>query len=83
LGLIYLKQGKTEQAITEFLEEIKHHPYNSKAYYNLGYVYENQKQFADAIIQYQRVLEISPNFGIARDNINNIYLKQGKLYKTH
>lgn len=47
------------------------------AYYNLGNVYRNQKQFDKAVIEYKKALEINPRYAECHNAIGEVLLEKG------
>lgn len=74
LGRVYAKKGKYQEAIKQInsvinAPSIKNED-RAKAYFALGFVYEDQNKRQDAIAQYEKAVSINPDFAVA-------YLKLG------
>ncbi|NLA24187.1 MAG: tetratricopeptide repeat protein, partial [Bacteroidales bacterium] len=65
-----------EFAVDYFTEAIKQRPNAYEAYYNRGYAWENMQNFQKAKQDYNKVMEIVPNFDKAVSALNRIDLKQ-------
>ena len=64
LGLAYYRQGKYQQAITEYQQVIQRDKDDYRAYYNLGLAHLALKDYLIAIANYQTALIHSPDFEI-------------------
>ncbi|MGA2788480.1 MAG: tetratricopeptide repeat protein [Verrucomicrobiota bacterium] len=61
---------------------IRRNPNCPMAYYNLGLVYFQQGRLDEAIVQYQKVLQINPVETDALNNLGSVFLQQGRLDKA-
>ena len=50
-----------------------------KAHFNRGLAYYNRGQLEQSIAEYQKAIQINPNFAQARNNLGNVYYNQSKL----
>ena len=50
-----------------------------KAHFNRGLAYYHRGQLEQSIAEYQKAIQINPNFAQARNNLGNVYYNQGKL----
>lgn len=57
--------GKTEEAIRDYRQALQQHPDWKAGMWNLGMLQYGSDQFADAIVTFQKVVEVAPNLGIA------------------
>src|SRR5687768_6216802 len=48
--------------IAKFNKEIKNDPKNSEAYYHRGRLYENRANYTKAIKDYNKAIELNPNY---------------------
>ena len=60
LGLIYLKEGKTDEAIRLFRESLRAKPSYPLAWLNLGVAYQASTEFGAALTAFERVLQFDP-----------------------
>jgi O-antigen ligase/Tfp pilus assembly protein PilF len=70
LGLSYTQSGNYQEAEKEFKHAIYLDPKFTKAYVDLAYLYAIQEDYDKAIIEWNKVLEIDPNFP---ENYNVLY----------
>jgi len=79
LGLVYSRAGLFSKAEEEFKYAVYLIPKFTKAYYNLGYLYFNQEKYDDTIEQWNKILEIEPNFlnkYVVLNNLGIVYQKK-------
>jgi len=79
LGLVYSQAGLFSKAEEEFKYAVYLMPKFTKAYYDLGYLYFIQEKHDDTIEQWNKILEIEPNFPnkyIVLNNLGIIYKKK-------
>ena len=74
LGAIYQKQGRFDQAKTQYLKAMQMDSSDDTAYYNLASLYLQQKNYQGAIDTYNKLLMRHP------DNIEVISYKAQALY---
>jgi tetratricopeptide (TPR) repeat protein len=77
LGLVYSQVGLISKSEEEFKYAIYLMPKFTKAYYDLGYIYFIQEKYNDTIEQWNKILEINPNFSNKYVILNNL----GIVYK--
>ena len=79
LGLVYSRAGLFSKAEEEFKYAVYLIPKFTKAYYDLGYLYFIQEKYDDTIEQWNKILEIEPNFlnkYIVMNNLGIVYNKK-------
>jgi len=79
LGLVYSQAGLFSKAEEEFKYALYLIPKFTKAYYDLGYLYFTQEKYDDTIEQWNKILEIEPNFPnkyIVMNNLGIVYQKK-------
>jgi len=79
LGLVYSQAGLFSKAEEEFKYAVYLIPKFTKAYYDLGYLYFIQERYDDTIEQWNKILEIEPNFPneyIVLNNLGIVYQKK-------
>ncbi len=83
LGLLYLDQGKLEQAIFELKEAINIKPDNIEAYNDLGLVYMQKNEFDKAISAFKKALTVAlktdKRVVEIYDNLGQAYYKGGYI----
>ena len=80
LGNILRKIGLVDEAIVHLSEAAKLNPTNISARYNLGVIYQFEKQdLALAVRYYDEALKINPNLTEAHTNLGVVYLALGKV----
>jgi len=62
LGLSYSKLNMSNKEEEEFKRAIYLNPKFDKAYIDLAYLYAKQKEYDKAIVEWNKILEIDPNF---------------------
>ncbi len=78
ISIAYLKKGDKDSAETELLEGLKRTPNEPALRLQLASVYLAQEKYADAIAQYQRVLEIKPDSWTAQFRLAQAYELTGE-----
>ena len=76
-GMEYGKQGKFNEAITEFNKAIEIDPNSYNAYFNRGIAHKYVGDYDQAIVDYSKVVEINPKADNAYTNRGNIYAEKG------
>jgi len=79
LGIVLLKQGKSNETIEWLGEVIKQKPDFAKAYYFLATAYSMEKKYDDAIKALTSTLKLDPNYPDARKTMGGLLLATGKL----
>lgn len=73
-GIILAKKGDNQQALKNYIKSIKIDPNYASAHYNLGLLYNKTRKFDNAVIHFERALELNPEL--------NIYNSLGIAYKN-
>jgi len=79
LGLSYSKLNMFKEAEDKFKYAVYLMPKFTKAYYDLGYLYFTQEKYDETIQQWNKILEIEPNFPnkyIVLNNLGIVYTKK-------
>ncbi len=83
LFLCYGALGEWDHARAYFEELRKVHPANSYPLYGLGIVYFEQKNYADAIKQFQHSIDLKPRFHANILKLVEAFEKSGKLAEVY
>ena len=78
LGMAYLSEGNTPQAVTELRKAVKQNKWDSEAWQGLGLALFAAEQYSDAERAFQEALEINPDFSQAKMNLGTLYLETGR-----
>lgn len=76
IALVYYRQGKTAQAITEFARAVALDSNFSNARYFLGLLYDGEGNKTAAIEQFEKIAELNPDNELVKQILAN--LKAGK-----
>jgi type IV pilus biogenesis/stability protein PilW len=79
LGINYLNEGKTPQAIKELLAAQTTDPKNSDIEHALGLAYQQKQLYDKAIEQYNKALQLNPKLTEARNNYGTVLMVKGML----
>jgi tetratricopeptide (TPR) repeat protein len=77
MGTEFLKSGKLAKGVAEFKRAIKADPTYAGAYNNLGVAYERMGR-EDAQAQFERAIELRPDFTYAHFNLARLLMKKGR-----
>lgn len=75
LGLLYMRQNKTEEAIANFRKALKINPRYAEVYSNLGGVYYQMGLYALAASEIGKALRIEPNNKMFQKNFEEAWKK--------
>jgi tetratricopeptide (TPR) repeat protein len=84
-GVQALKDRNIEKAFSEFEEAIERDKLFSEPYFQLGRLYEQNRQFGNAILNYEKAVnaqEKTSVTGIAAQQAGQLYLKKGDYQKA-
>jgi tetratricopeptide (TPR) repeat protein len=79
LGNVYLKQGRLQEAITQYHQTLQIKPAFAGAHHNLGAALLRLGRLDEAMSQFQKTLQIKPNHLDARVNLGNVLIQMGRL----
>ncbi len=85
LGIICLKMGDYNKAVSEFISVIDIDPGIAEAHYNLAYAYQMLGNDDSAITEYKNAITIRPDYSDAYNNLGLLmvekgYIKEGIYY---
>jgi tetratricopeptide (TPR) repeat protein len=78
LGNIYLKKGRSAEAISQLQKVIRLIPDNADAHDNLGTAYLKKGQMDEAINQFQEAIRLKPDNVKFHNNLGTVLLKRGQ-----
>jgi protein O-mannosyl-transferase len=78
LGFVFFKQGKLEEAITQYQEALRINPNSAEARSSLGSVLFKMGKVDESIIQYQSALRSRPDFAEAHLNLGSALDQEGR-----
>ncbi len=79
LGIALDKQGKSDEAIAQFLQALKINPGYALGHFNLGNAFLQKGKVDEAIAQYQLALKTDPDLEPAHKSLGYALLQKGQL----
>lgn len=80
LGECYTEIGMIDQAISTYRKAVKENPNDAHSLSALGYLFDITEENPDiAVVFSKQSVDISPENGLFRQRLGNLYLKQNKL----
>jgi tetratricopeptide (TPR) repeat protein len=79
LGIVYLGQGKLDQAISLLQAAVDLRPDNSPAHENLAKALLQKGKVTDALIHYRKLLELQPDNMEVHNLVGTVLVQQGHL----
>ena len=79
LGIVFLGQGKVDEAISLLQAAIGLRPDNSPAHENLAKALLQKGQVADALIHYRKLLELQPDNMEIHNIVGTVLTQQGRV----
>lgn len=73
LGIIYLRQGKNDEAISAFQRAINIESEDALYHSNLGRAYEAEEKYADAVSEFRRAIELDPRVAWLYSVLGSMY----------
>lgn len=80
IGNIYHFAGNDDEFLNKLIENTKLEPTNATNYYNIGVIYMNKNQDAEAIQYFQKAIDAKPDFKNAYTNMALVKIKPEKEY---
>lgn len=77
LGIVYLQKGDYDAAMQNLIEAVKLKPSSAPARYSLAMLYEKNKMYSEAILEWQSFLTLTPSKelkNLARKHIEKLKL---------
>lgn len=79
LGIKYLGEGRTPEAVSELLAAQALVPNNPDIEHALGLAYQQKGLYDRAIDQYKKSIELDPKLSDARNNLGTVYLVKAQF----
>jgi protein O-mannosyl-transferase len=79
LGIVFLRQGKVDEAISLLQTAVALRPDNSPAHENLAKALLQKGQVADALIHYRKLLELQPDNIEVHNIVGTVLTQQGRV----
>jgi tetratricopeptide (TPR) repeat protein len=79
LGIVFLGQGKVDEAISLLQAAVDLRPDNSPAHENLAKALLQKGQLADALIHYRKLLELQPDNIEVHNIVGTVLTQQGRV----
>jgi len=77
-GYFLLNQKRVDEAINKFKKQVKLAPNSANAHDSLGEAYYTKGMIKESLAEYNKALEINPNFQSSKDKIKEIKGKYGE-----
>jgi len=75
-------EGKYDEAVAAYQEVLAKNPTVAEAHLNLGYIYRQKKDWANAEAAYKKALEVRPNYSEANAGLMAVYQESGQADKA-
>jgi tetratricopeptide (TPR) repeat protein len=79
LGIVFLRQGKVDEAISLLQAAVDLRPDNSPAHENLAKALLQKGQVSDALIHYRKLLELQPDNIEVHNIVGTVLTQQGRV----
>jgi tetratricopeptide (TPR) repeat protein len=79
LGLVFSKEGRLDEAISQYREALRLKPNNADAHYDLANALCRKKLWDEAIGQYREDLQLSPDDPEGHNNLGVVFFQKGNL----
>ena len=77
LGVQYLEERQTNEALRELRQAIQLDPDHAGAHFHLGHLYYAVRAYTSAIKEYEEVIRINPNYPKIYTVLGNVYYERG------
>jgi tetratricopeptide (TPR) repeat protein len=82
LGLIFIHQGRTEEAIAQYRAAFQANPSYGDAHSNLGNALNKEGRTSEAIAEFREALRLNPADGDAHNNLGIALFQQGHIQEA-
>jgi protein O-mannosyl-transferase len=79
LGIVYLRQGKLDEAISLLQAAVDLRPENSPAQENLAKAFLQKGRVADALVHYRKLMELQPDNIEVHNIVGTVFVQQGHV----
>jgi tetratricopeptide (TPR) repeat protein len=79
LGIVFLRQGKVDEAISLLQAAVDLRPDNSPAHENLAKALLQKGQVTDALVHYRKLLELQPDNIEVHNIVGTVLIQQGRI----
>ena len=79
LGIVFLRKGKLDEAISLLQAAVDLRPENSPAHDNLAKALLQKGQVADALVHYRKLLELQPDNIEVHNIVGTVLVQQGRI----
>jgi tetratricopeptide (TPR) repeat protein len=79
LGIVFLRKGKLDDAISLLQAAVDLRPDNSPAHENLAKALLQKGQVADALVHYRKLLELQPDNIEVHNIVGTVLIQQGRI----
>ena len=78
----YLRNRIWRDPLVLWSDVVSKSPHNYRAHYNLGNVLQRRGKLDEALVQYEKALQLRPNFAVAHDNMGLTLMAKGNIPKA-
>ena len=79
LGIVFLRQGKVDEAISLLQAAVDLRPDNSPAHENLAKALLQNGRVSDALVHYRKLLELQPDNIEVHNIVGTVFVQQGRV----
>ena len=82
MGLAYLSEGSTPEAVTEFRKAVKFNKWDAEAWHGLGMAYFSIEKYPEAEEALLKALKLDGEFAQARMNLGTLYIEMERYEES-
>ena len=79
VGMLYLQDGRLQDAVRQFRESLRLNPDSASTHYNLGIAFAMQRQYPEAMREYEAAVRVDPVHAEAHNNLGAMLHVAGRL----